>query len=458
MQVTELESKGLKKNFKIVVGADAINTQTESELKAAGQNLKIPGFRPGYVPMKVLQQRYGKSVQADVINKLINRSVGDVVSQRKLRPALTPQINIEDYKEGGELAFSMAVEVFPELPEFSFDGVTLARKTFEVEEKDIDEALERIAARTPQFSALAKDAKAALGNVVKIDFKGSIDGELFAGGTASNFELELGSKQFIEGFEEQLVGAKAGDVRTVKVKFPDQYPGAQVAGKNAEFEVTVHEVLEAKPAVIDDAFAKARNFADVRALREAVRVQIIKEYDQAVRSQLKKQLFDVLEEKYNFELPESMVDMEFSTIWERVKQSREEGDEALAGKNEDELRDEYRQIAQRRVKLGILLAEVGTRNKIQISRDEISRAVMQQASQFPGQEKQIFEFYQKNPDRLEDLRGPILEEKAVDFILSKVKFNDTKTALDALVDAEEDEAEPKKKPAAKTKSKKKSAE
>jgi len=458
MQVTQLESKGLKKNFKIVVDADAINAQTDSELKEAGKNMKIPGFRPGHVPMKVLQQRFGKSVQGDVIKQLINKSVNDVVKNNKLRPALQPQINIEDYKEGGSLAFSVAVEVFPELPEFKFEDIKLDRNTFEIGESDIDEACTRIAARSPEFKALPADAKAELGNIVKIDFKGSIDGELFDGGTAENFQLELGSKQFIEGFEEQLVGAKAGDERTVKVKFPDAYPGAQVAGKNAEFAVTVHEVLKSETPVIDEAFAVARGFKDLAALREAVRAQIVKEYDGVVRNQLKKELFDVLEEKYDFELPEGMVEMEFGTIWERVKAAKDEGDESLKDKSDDELKEEYRAISERRVKLGILLAEVGTRNKIQISREELSRAVMQQASQFPGQERQIFEFYQKNPERADELRGPILEEKAVDLILSQVTFNDTKVTVDALVASAEDEDAPKKKAGAKTKSKKKGSE
>ena len=211
----------------------------------------------------------------------------------------------------------------------------------------------------------------------------------------------------------------------MKVKFPDAYPSASVAGKNAEFEVTVHEVLKAETPVIDEEFAKARGFKDLAALREAARSQIVKEYDGVVRNHLKKQLFDVLEEKYDFDLPEGMVEMEFNTIWERVKQAKEQGDDTLQDKSDDELKEEYRDIAQRRVKLGILLAEVGTHNKLQISREELSRAVMQQASQFPGQERQIFEFYQKNPDRVEDLRGPILEEKAVDLILSKAAFNDS---------------------------------
>ncbi len=464
MQVKELESKGLKRSYQIIVGADAINAKKESELKAVGKNAKIEGFRPGKVPLKVLEQRYGKAVQADVIKQVINGSVNDLVVKNKFRPTLTPQVSVEDYNEGGELSFKVALELFPELPELSFDDLKLERKTFEISQSDIDEALVKIAERSPQFADLPKSAKAEIGNIVKIDFKGTLDGVAFAGGTAENFDLELGSKQFIDNFEEQLVGAKAGDKRTVKVTFPAKYPSAQLAGKDAEFEVTIKSVQEAKTPEINEEFATARGFADLNALNEAVRAQLIREYDQVVRNHMKKELFDVLEEKHDFELPENMVDMEFKTIWERLEQSMD-GDETLEGKEKSELEEEYKKVAKRRVKLGILLAEVGTRNKIQINRDELSRAVMAQAQQYPGQERQIFEFYQKNPNRLEDLRGPILEEKAVDFILSKAKFSDVKTPLAELVDVgqdEETEEKPKKSAkssgAAKTKSKKKASE
>ena len=465
MKVTELESKGLKKNFKIIVGADAIKTKKESELKEVGKTAKIAGFRPGQVPMKILEQRYGKAVQADVIKQVINGSINDLVVQNKFRPTLSPQVSVEQYNEGGELSFNVALELFPEIPELTFDDVKLERKIFEISQSDIDEAAKRIAERSPQFVNLPKSAKAENGNIVKIDFKGTLDGVAFDGGTAEDFDLELGSKQFIEGFEEQLIGAKAGDKRTVKVTFPAKYPSPQLAGKDVEFEVTVKAVQESKTPEINEEFATARGFADLNAFHEAVRGQLIKEYDQIVRNQLKKQLFDVLEEKYTFELPETMVEMEFKTIWERVKQSIDNGDELLEGKSEKDLEEEYKKVARRRVTLGILLAEVGTRNKIQISRDEISRAVMQQANQYPGQERQIFEFYQKNPSRIEDLRGPILEEKAVDFILSKAKFSDIKTPLAELIDIG-DEEETEKKPSksgksansSKTKSKKKASE
>lgn len=458
MQVTELESKGLKKNFKIIVGADAISKKTEAELKEVGKTAKIAGFRPGQVPMKILQQRYGKAVQADIIKEVINGSVNDLVVQNKFRPTFTPKVNIEEYKEGGELSFSVALELFPELPELVFDDITLERKIFEITQDDIDEASRRIAERSPQFVDLPEGTKATKGNIVKIDFKGTLDGVAFEGGTAEDFDLELGSRQFIDGFEDQLIGAKAGDKRVVKVTFPAKYPSPQLAGKDVEFAVTVKAVRESKLPEINEEFATTRGFTDLAALHEAIRKQLSNEYDQLVRNHLKKQLFDMLEEKYKFELPETMVEMEFNTIWERVKQSNGDGNELSSGKSETELTEEYKKIAARRVTLGILLAEIGTRNKIQISREEISRAVMQQANQYPGQERQIFEFYQKNPNRLEDLRGPILEEKAVDFILNAVKFNDVKTPLAELIPVEEEDAETEKKSGKAKKSKKKAAE
>ena len=456
MQVKELESSGLKKKFKIVVPASQIEEQTEAELKTAGERVKIPGFRPGNIPMKVLKQRYGKSVQADVLKHAINHSTTEAIKQKKLRPAMMPQVNIEDYSEGGDLSFTMEFEAFPEVPEVTFDKMTLARNTFEIDEKEIDDAAGRIASRSPKLNPAKEGSKAKLGQVVNIDFKGMIDGVAFDGGSASDFRLELGSKQFIEGFEEQLVGAKAGDTVMVKVTFPKEYRAENLAGKPATFEVKLKEILDKDTPAIDDEFAKLHGFADVRAFREAIRDQLIKEYNQVVRTQLKKELFDVMEDRCNFELPEGMVEVEFNTIWERLKHAKAQNDPSVAGKSEDDLRKEYQAIARRRVKLGILLAEIGSRNKIQVSREELNRAMMQQASQFPGQEKKVMEFYQTNPDRIDDLRGPILEEKVVDHILTLVKYKDSKVTLAELVAFDEESGGEDPKSAAKSKKKKSS--
>jgi len=456
MQVTELEANGLKRQYKITVPAAQINAQVEVELKRAGEQVKIPGFRPGFIPMKILKQRYGQSVQQDVLKHVINHSSNDAMAQKKIRPAMMPQVNIDDYKEGGDLTYTMTFEAFPELPDVTFDKITLERNTFDVSEKDVDDAQVRIAERAPNFVRAKDGAKAKNGEVVVIDFKGKIGGVAFAGGTAEKFRLELGSGQFINGFEEQLVGVKEGDERDVKVTFPKDYQGKDVAGKEAVFEVKVHEILAKEPATIDDEFAKARGFENLAKLREAVSSQISKEYTQLVRNQLKKQLFDVLEEGYEFDLPQGMVDLEFNSIWERLQQAKAEGD-TLDGKSDDELKEEYRGIAERRVKLGLLLADIGNRNKIQISREELGQAVFQQARMFPGQEQKVLEFYQKNPERADELRGPILEEKAVDFILSKVAFKDKKVTLDELAKEGEAEGDDMDRPKKSAKSKKPAA-
>jgi len=445
MQVSELESTGLKKTFKVTVEADQINAQMDAELKLAGERVKIPGFRPGFIPMKVLQQRYGKSIQPDVLKAIINQTSGEIIAQKNLKPAMTPQINIEDYKEGQALVFTMSLESFPEIPEISFDGITLERKTFDIEEKEINETIERIAGRNPKFTPLEEGSKAKLGNVVSIDFKGMIDGIAFDGGSAKDFMLELGSNQFIGNFEEQLVGLKKGDDKIVNVTFPKDYQAENLAGKDASFAVKVKEIYRKETAEADDEFAKKLGFADLRAFREGIRNQLIKEYEQVVRNHLKRQLFDALENKVEFELPQCMLDLEFTSIWERLKEAKARGEDMMDGKDEAELEKEYREIAARRVKLGLMLASIGSHQKLQITREELGRAVMQQANQYPGQEKQIMEFYRSHPERLDDMRGPILEEKAVDFILSKVTFNDRKVSVDELVKESEEDGEIRKK-------------
>ncbi len=458
MQVKEVENKGLKRSFKIVVDASCINTQTEAELKRAGERIKIPGFRPGNIPLKVLKQRYGKDVQADVLKNVISQTTTEVLTEKKLRPAMSPQIAIDDYKDDGDLTFTASFELFPEVPELAFDKITLDRDTFEIAEKDVDEAISSIAERSPGYARAKEGSAARLGQVVTIDFKGMINGKAFDGGSADNFKLELGSGQFIPGFEDQLVGAKEGDDRIVQVTFPKDYGSKKLAGKEASFAVKVKEIADKSAPTMDDAFAKRIGFADLRALREAIRDRMMQEYNHMVRTRLKKELFDALEKKYDFELPQGMLDMEFNAIWERLQEAKKQGDPSLADKSDDELKKEYKAISERRVKLGIVLADVGRRQNIQVTREELGRAVMQQASQFPGQEKQVVEFYRNHPERAEELRGPILEEKAVDYILGQVKYKDRPATLKQLADEGGDDAASQQDSQPKSKGKKKKAE
>ncbi len=447
MQISVLADEGLKKSFKCVIPAGEVEVAMDQELKRIGQSVKIAGFRPGFVPMKILQQRYGKSVQQDVIRNLVTDSATKAIQQRNLRPALTPNVENQQYQEGGELSFTLTMEVLPDLPEMKFSDISLTREVFDIEESDIDEGLQRLAERSPQLAALPESAKAKEGNVVNMDFRGTIDGVAFDGGTAEQFQIELGSGRLIDGFEKQLIGVKAGDTKDVRVTFPQDYFNADVAGKEAVFAVTVRDVSELKTPEMTDEFAKSKGFSDIRALREAVRDQLMKDFKSIVRTRLKKQLFDTLEGRCDFPVPAGMSDLEFNSIWQQLQQAKAQGDETVAGKSDDELRTEYKAIAERRVRLGILLAEIARREKLQVGRDELTRALIQHASQYPGQEQRVMEFYRQHPERLDELRGPILEEKAVDWILGKVNMTDTKIVAADLFKDEEDESAEKPKAA-----------
>lgn len=449
MQITDKEHQGLSYSFSVTVPAADIAKEQEAELERVGAKVKIPGFRPGKVPMNVLKQKYGKDVMGDVLQNAINSAARKVAEEKKLRPALQPDVKISSFEEEGDLVFDLTFEVFPEVPALDYESITIDELTVEVPESEVQTSLERIAKsrRHPH----TKDGAAETGDVVKIDFLGKRDGVPFDGGKGEGFQLELGSGQFIPGFEEQLVGAKAGDKVEVNVTFPEQYHSPSLAGQPAVFDVTVHEVAYLHTPDINDKFAQSLGFEDLSKLTDAVKEQLAGEFKGIARNKAKKQLFDLLDEKLTYEVPSKMLKLETDSILQQVEQAKKSGDPELQDKSDEQIKEEYETIAKRRVKLGILLSEIGRSNNLQISREEISAAVMTQARNYPGQEDKVFDFYRKNPEQLEELRGPILEEKAVDFILSKVKRNAVPTTIEALMaaDAEGDSAKPAKKKAAK---------
>jgi trigger factor len=437
MQVTDVKSEGLKREYKVKVGAAAINEAVESQLQGMSSRVKIPGFRPGHIPMNVLKQRYGKTVIGEVVERQVNQGSQQVMKDKGLRPALPAKIEITSYEEEGDLEFTMSVEVLPDVPEIDFSKVTLEKFKAEAEEKDIKEGIERLAERNKKLERKGKGEKAKSGDVLVIDFVGKIDGVAFDGGSAKAARLEIDSKHFIPGFEEQLIGAKEGDDVLVKVSFPKEYHNNELAGKPAEFEVKVHEINITVAPKLDDEFAKSVGFETFAKLEEAVRKQFEDDYAQMARTRMKKQLFDYLEDNVRFDVPEGMLELEFNSIWERIQEAKKEGDEELAGKTDDELREEYNRIAERRVRLGLILSDVGFKNKITVTKEELSEALMKQARMFPGQEMKIYEYYQKNPQQLEDLRGPILEEKAVDLVISKATIKDKKVSVGELMAPDE---------------------
>ena len=444
MQIIETNTDGLKREFKIVVPAKEVQDRIEGRLTELGRRIRLPGFRPGKVPLPLLKQRYGQSVRGEVLEQTVNDSSAKVISDRGLRAAGQPRIEILSQVGEGDLEYKLAVELIPDISPVDFKTLTFERLVVDVPEKDVIDAIERAAKRLRKSNPVAAPRPAQSGDIVVIDFVGRTDGTEFPGGSATGHYLELGGGSFIPGFEEQLIGASAGDHRDVTVTFPADYPNDKLAGKAAEFAVDVKEIREPAPIEINDELAKALGASDVANLHESVRQRLGNEYVAVSRSRLKRQLLDALAERHQFEVPPGLVESEFSAIWAQIEADRARGrlDPEDAGKSEDQLKQEYRDIAIRRVKLGLLLSEVGRLNNIQVSNDELSRAIVNEARRHPGSERQVIEYYQKSPQALIQLRAPLYEDKVVDFILELAAMNERKVSPEELTKAVNETATP----------------
>ena len=453
MKIIEKENKGLTRSYDVVVTAQQLEKEIDKELQKIGKKVKIPGFRPGKIPPVILRQRYGASVTGEVLERTANQAAQEVIEKEKLVPALAPDVQITDYKEGGDLKLSISLEVMPDIPAVEFEKISIERALVDVSDDEVQQSLDVLAKNNRTLKERPKTAKAKNGDVLLIDFKGYLGKEAFDGGEAENYHLELGSGQFIPGFEEQLIGSKAGDETTVEVPFPKDYHKADLAGQKARFEVTVHAVKEPDIPEADNDLAKELGMESLDALKDAIRQQLENDYGSVTRNLMKKALFDELDVYCSFKAPEKMVNLEFDSIWSQYNQAKERG-EMEEDRPEDELKKEYRTIAERRVRLGIYLSSIARQNDIQVSQNELGQALQQQARMYPGQEQKIFEFYQQNPQHIQELRGPILEEKAVDHILTKVKLKDKKMTAEELLKYE---AELEKPATDKKKEKKKSS-
>jgi trigger factor len=452
MQVTETLSEGLKRAYKVVLPMQDLSQRLEAELVSLKDKVRINGFRPGKVPMAHMRKAYGRQVMSDVLQNAVNEANQKIVSEHGLKLANSPNIEVEGGEEGvkraieaeGDLAFTVSVEVLPKFDIGSFDDVVLERLVAKVPDSEIDVALERMASQTRPFSA--REGAAANGDKLTIDFVGKIDGEAFEGGAGEGMDLVLGSGQFIPGFEDQLVGASAGESRVVNVKFPDAYQAAHLAGKDASFDVTVKEVAAPGELVMDDEFAKTYGLESLDKLKDAVRANMQTELDGAARGKMKRALLDQLDKRFTFELPESLVEQEFNGVWQSVLSEQQRSGKSFADENttEEAARVEYRGIAERRVRLGLVMAEIGQEAKVEVTDDEMTSAIVDRARQFPGQEKMIWEFYQKNQEALAQIRAPIYEEKVVDIIVSKSKVTDKEISKEDLLKiVSEDEASAK---------------
>jgi trigger factor len=436
MQVTQTHEEGLKREFKVVVSANDIKSKMDTRLQEIGQTVRLPGFRPGKVPMPLLKKRYGASVMGEVLERAVTDSSNQAIAERGLRPALQPKIDIKSFAEETGLEYSLAVEVLPEIQPANFAEVKLERMKVDVPDAEVDKTLSRIAEQHERSEKIDEDRPSQAGDIVVIDFVGTLDGKEFQGGSAKDFRLKLGSGQFVPGFEDQMTGAKAGDKRTVEVTFPEDYSSKELAGKPAAFAVEVKEIHKPIAATLDDALAKQMGLDDLESLKKAVRDQLGRDYGRVVRSRLKRQLLDNLADSHKFAVPQGMVDLEFDAIWKNVEEERKQGqlsDPALAGKSEDELKAEFRRISERRVRLGLLLSEVGRLNNIQVSQEEVNRALIEQARRFPGQEKQVVDYYRNNADALAQLRAPLFEDKVIDFIIEMASVTDRPTTVDELM-------------------------
>lgn len=455
MQVTETLNQGLKREFKVVVPAATLNAKLSAKLDEMRARANIPGFRPGKVPAAHLKRLYGKSVMAEIVNDTVNESTRTITTDHSLKLAGEPKVVLpEDQAEieavisgTGDLAYSVAMEILPQIELGDFKGISLVREVAEVAAEDVEAALNRIADANRPF--VTKDGAAASGDKVTIDYEGSIDGVPFDGGKDEDATLVLGSNQFIPGFEDQLIGKSAGETTDVNVTFPEQYPAAHLAGKAAVFKVTVKDVAAPGEVTIDDAFAQTLGLESREKLEQAVRDNISRETNEQSRRRIKRKLLDALDAQYRFDLPEGLVEQEFEIIWRNLTADMDRAGRTWADENttEEAARAEYRTIAERRVRLGLLLAEIGERNGIKVADEEVQRALFDRARQYPGRERQVLEFYQKNPGAIAELRAPIFEEKVVDFVLELAQVTDKTVTREELFKEDDEDASAEAAPA-----------
>jgi trigger factor len=448
MQVTETVSDGLRREYRVVVPVADLDAKVATKLGELKDRVRINGFRPGKVPVDHLKRLYGRSVMAETIETMVQETNAKIVTDNGYKLASQPKVTlpesesaVQDVVEGkADLAYSVSIEILPAIALADFKGIALEKLTADASDQEVDEGIARIAEQNRPFAAKADGAKVENGDRVKVSFVGTIDGKPFEGGTAEDINVEVGSKTFLPGFEEQLIGAAAGENRTVNLDFPTNYLNNELAGKSAVFDVNIKSIESPGTVTIDDEFAKSLGMESLAKLKEAVKGRILQEHAAVTRRRLKRALLDELDKRHQFELPPSMVEEEFENVWKTVESDLKAQNRTFAdeGTTEEAARADYRKIAERRVRLGLVLAEIGERNNIKVSDDEITRSVVERSRQFPGQEQQVWDYYRKNPGALASLRAPIFEEKVVDFLVELAKVNEKTVSRDELYKEDEE--------------------
>jgi trigger factor len=449
MQVQETLAEGLKREFKIVVPAAELDAKVDTRLADLKDRVQIRGFRPGKVPVTHLKKVYGRSVLAETIDATVQETNAKIVSDNGFRVASEPKVTLPTEEsevkaliEGkADLTYTIALEILPKIEIADLRGIKLEKPVTQVADSEVDEALEKLVQQNRPYAAKGEGAKAEKGDRVIVAFTGTINGEAFEGGTAEDITVEIGSNSFIPGFEEQLIGMAEGETRTVNVTFPANYLNDKLAGKDAVFQVTAKTVQAPGALTADDEFAKTIGMESLARLRDAIKDRIQREHAAASRRRIKRRLLDALDERHQFDLPPSLLDEEFNNVWRTVEDDLKQQGRTFADENttEEEAKAEYQTLAARRVRLGLVLAEIGEKNEIKVTDDEVSRSVVERARQFPGQEQQVWDYYRKNPQMLASLRAPLFEEKVVDFLLELASVNDKEVSREELY--KEDEGE-----------------
>ncbi len=446
MQVTETQAEGLKRAFHVVVPASDLSARAAARLDEVKGQVKLNGFRPGKVPAAHMKRMYGKSIMSEVIELTINETNGKVVEERSLRLALPPKVKLtnegeaEALLEGGtDLAYDLEIEILPTIELGDFKAISVEKPVVEVTDAEVEETINRLADSNRPFED--KIGASVDGDRITIDFAGFIDGEKFEGGSAENIDVVLGSKGFIPGFEEQLVGISAGESRTISVSFPEEYAARELAGKAATFEVTAKAVAAPGALAIDDEFAKGLGLEGLDQMKEMVRERTAGEHAAISRQKVKRVLLDALDETHKFDVPEGLVEQEFAGVWEQVQRDLSTQGRTFADENttEEEAKADYRKIAERRVRLGLVLAEIGEKNKVQVTDEEVTRALVERARQFPGQEQQVWDYYRKNADAMASVRAPLFEEKVIDFLLGEANVTEKVVTKDEFYKEEKED-------------------
>ena len=442
MKATKEKNKGLTAKFKVVIAAEDFEKEVQSRVQKLAKNAKLPGFRPGKAPAAMIAQKFRANALGEALDYVIQKAVSDVIKENNLRVAMEPDVKLDKFEDGKDISFSMEVETLPEIKLSDFSKIKLEKLMSEVPEEEINKSLEYVAQSRRETETVKEDRASKKGDIVVIDFTGSVDGVEFKGGKGTDYPLELGSNSFIPGFEDQLLKHKKGDKVDVKVTFPENYHAKDLAGKDAVFAVEIKELKTLKKIEINDAFAASLGEKDLASLKQKVSARIKEDYENASKMKLKRALLDVLDKEYKIEVPSKLVDAEYEGIVKQYEHAKEhnELDSYEKSKKEKDLLKEYKEIAERRVKLGLILSEVGVQNKIQIAPDDINKAIMSEARKYPGQEKAVFDFYLKNKNAVEALKAPVMEEKIVDHILSKVQLKEKIVPVKELYNFDEEKA------------------